>query len=125
MKLNHECIRDFLLVCEDIPYDENPDMKYFLESKKLSNYSPEDILYTAEQLSNADFIIIKRIKAWGIPFDGLFINITWNGHQFLDSIRSDTVWNKTKKRISSTVGSASLNVFSAVATSIAKNMLNL
>ena len=23
--------------------------------------------------------------------------LTWEGHEFLDSIRSDTVWNKTKK----------------------------
>ena len=23
--------------------------------------------------------------------------LTWEGHEFLDAIRSDTVWNKTKK----------------------------
>lgn len=125
MKLNHECVRDFLFVCEDIPYNENPDLKYFLKSKKLSQYAPEDILYTAEQLSYAEFISLRRIKALGMPFDGLFLNITWDGHQFLDSIRSDTVWNKTKKKIVSTVGSASLSIISSVASSIAKNLLNI
>lgn len=86
MKLNHECVRDFLLVCEDISYDSNPTMEYFLKSQKLSTYSQQDVLYTAEILSDAHFIDLKRIKGWGMPFDGLFLKITWDGHQFLDSI---------------------------------------
>lgn len=30
------------------------------------------------------------------PYDILAIRLTWQGHEFLDSIRNDTVWNKTK-----------------------------
>ena len=26
--------------------------------------------------------------------------LTWDGHEFLDNIRSDTIWNKVKDRIS-------------------------
>ena len=29
--------------------------------------------------------------------DFLAQRLTWDGHEFLDSIQSDTVWNKTKK----------------------------
>ena len=45
--------------------------------------------------------------------------ITWDGYEFLDSIRSDTAWAKTKARIAGTVGSASFEVIKAVAVSYA------
>lgn len=28
-------------------------------------------------------------------------SLTWQGHEFLDSIKSDTIWNKTKEEIKS------------------------
>ena len=40
--------------------------------------------------------------------------LTWEGHEFLDNARSDTVWKKTKSKISDAVGSASLEVVKQV-----------
>jgi len=45
--------------------------------------------------------------------------LTWQGYDFLDAVRSDAVWSKTKSTIAATVGSASLEVVKAVAVSIA------
>lgn len=125
MNLNHDCVRDLMLVFEDVPYGETPTMEYFLRLENLKTYPMEDVLYCTEKLLEAGYIELHRIKAWGMPFDGIFREITWEGHQFLDSIKSDTVWEKTKSRVSSTVGSASLQVLSALATSITAKLLGL
>ena len=38
-------------------------------------------------------------KAMGNRVSGFFMDkLTWEGHEFLDAIRSDTVWKKTKRR---------------------------
>ena len=114
-----------MLTFEDVPYGETPTMEYFIASERLQSYSNEDILYCTEKLTEADYIVLHRVKAWGLPFDGIFRGITWEGHQFLDSIRSDTVWEKSKEKIKATVGSASLQIISALATSITTKLLGL
>lgn len=125
MNLNHDCVRDLMLSFEDVPYGETPTMEYFIKLKRLASYTNEDILYCTEKLLEANYIELHRIKAWGLPFDGIFRGITWEGHQFLDSVRSDTVWNKSKEKIKETVGSASIQILSALASSITARMLGL
>jgi hypothetical protein len=49
--------------------------------------------------------------------------LTWPGHDLLDAIRNDTVWESTKTQVKKTVGSASLEVVKAVAEGITKTML--
>lgn len=125
MKLNFDCVRDLMLAAEDIPYNENPTMIYFLKNSRLSQYSPDDIYYSMEKIVEAGFVKLRRVKTLSGPFDGIFIGITWEGHQFLDSIRSDTVWEKAKEKVKKTIGSTSLQVLSSVAVSIASKFLGL
>ena len=51
--------------------------------------------------------------------------LTWKGHDFLDAIRDDTVWNKTQSKVKSAVGSTSLEVIKAVAEGFARSSLGL
>jgi DNA-binding HxlR family transcriptional regulator len=51
--------------------------------------------------------------------------LTWKGHDFLDTARSDTVWHQAKEKIVKAGGSASLEVFKAVLTQIAKAHLGI
>ena len=51
--------------------------------------------------------------------------LTRSGHDFLDSVRDDSIWNSTKDRVRKVSGSASLEVVKAVAESITKAMLGL
>lgn len=53
------------------------------------------------------------------------IRLTWQGHDFLDNVRNDTVWEKTKNKISSTVGTASVEIVGQVAASFLRQMLGL
>lgn len=44
-------------------------------------------------------------------------DMTFQGHEFLEKIRSDTVWNQKLKPVFTTIGSMSLEVISSVANS--------
>lgn len=47
------------------------------------------------------------------------------GYDFLDAVRSDAVWSKTKKKVADTVGTASLEVVKAVAQGVARAALGM
>ena len=51
--------------------------------------------------------------------------ITWKGHEFLDAVRDDTIWNKTKDKVASVGGSATVEIVTQVATGFIKQMLGL
>lgn len=126
MKLNSDCVREVLLTCEEVPINSHTPLETFFSQKRLEKYSSDEIAYSMKKLVEAGFIDFKTVRVWGGPdFDGIFLDITWNGHQFLDAIRSDTVWAKTKEKISSTVGSTSLQVMGTLASTIATKLLGL
>ena len=52
-------------------------------------------------------------------------SMTWSGHDMLDAFGNDTVWAKTKTKVSSTVGTASLEIVKAVAEGVTKSMLGI
>ena len=53
----------------------------------------------------------------------LISSLTWEGNDFLDAIRNETVWGKTKSAISKTVGSATFEMVKSVAAKIGEAML--
>ncbi len=120
MKLNQDCIRDLLLYLE-----ENLTLNNHLsvENISLKDYSSEELLYTADKLYEAGFInCFKRIYAT----DELLIlisSITYSGHQFLDNIRDEKVFVKTKS-ILSTFKSVSIEIISETASKVITNMIN-
>lgn len=110
MKRDFDIIRQLLLDIE--------------QSSELVSYSykedGEEIIYHLKLLDQAGFIRGSGDK------DGYSVmRLTWEGHDFLDAIRSDTVWNRTKEKVSKTVGSASLEIIKAVAQGVSKSMLGL
>ena len=50
-------------------------------------------------------------------------SLTWEGNDFLDTVRSDTVWENTKSTISKTVGSTTFEIVKSVAAKISTAML--
>jgi hypothetical protein len=48
-------------------------------------------------------------------------SLTWAGHEFLDAVRSETVWNEVKKQAKS----APLEIIKQLAISIGKKLIGL
>lgn len=49
--------------------------------------------------------------------------LTWPGHEFLDTIRSDNVWNKTKKKFGEAGMSMTIELVKVVAKEVAAQLL--
>jgi hypothetical protein len=54
-------------------------------------------------------------------FDWKATDLTWQGYEFLDTIKNDTVWAKTKDFVKSKGGSTSLTVIGKIAAAFAAN----
>ena len=115
MQLTPDCIRDVLLELETFHI-----RVYKVDSFQncLLHYSSEQILYTLIKLYEGAYINAQLIRS----SDGQLItfrvyDMTFQGHEFLEKIRSDTVWNQKLKPVFTTIGSMSLEVISSVANS--------
>lgn len=105
MKINEDCIRDImkllvddLLIFVDKKKVELGKLSIYYISSCLKNYKIEDICYSIMLLSQ-----IKYIKGIGLDdingrmISSIYVNeVTYDGQSFYESIKPDTIWNKTK-----------------------------
>lgn len=93
MKRNWETIRELLSKVEECSLPT--------EMVRLSQFSKEraaEISYHMSLLIEAGLVQGQMVQTFGPEVKDFFgQRLTWEGHEFLDSIRSDTVWVKTKK----------------------------
>lgn len=100
MKLNLNCIRDALITLENWLV-LNDDLEFVLidldeicKSSDMLKYSKPEIAYTLVLLNEAGFI--KAIVS--STFEGIdelnVVRLTYKGHQFLDTIRPQSMWDK-------------------------------
>lgn len=123
MKLNHDCVRSVLLAIEDTEFEDSITIDYL--KNKLNDFSEEEIIYTCLKLHEANYIeaiTVPRLKSH-LPGINRILQITWDGHQFLDTIRDNEVWSTTKTVLSK-VSSASLTFASSVASQVLTNMIS-
>lgn len=122
LKLNTDCIRDVLLYLEEnLKIDNRNFVSITLSTlqENLSKYPSDDVFYTIYNLSEARFIDCK----WGIITDENYrhcdiSNITYRGHKFLETVRPETIWQKTKTIVSK-VGVHTLDFIEDIAKEVA------
>jgi len=78
------------LILEKIEEDEELKPKEII----LDDYSQEQISYHVNLLEEADYLTIFT-ETNNIPYVS---HLTWDGHEFLDGLRNDTVMNKVKQK---------------------------
>ena len=54
---------------------------------------------------------------------GTIAGLTWEGYDFLDDVRDETVWKKTSAHIKKTTGTASLEMVKEVAKAFVREIL--
>ncbi|WP_432226906.1 DUF2513 domain-containing protein [Limosilactobacillus fermentum] len=119
MKLKHDCVRYVLLTLEAQGLDmlhSGVELSQLLPEMVNSRYSEDDITYTLLQLLDGKYINADYQK-YALGFSLIVFDITWSGHELLDSIRDDEVWNQTKK-VTSSIKSVSIGVLKNVATAV-------
>jgi hypothetical protein len=111
-----------MLAIEDMKFGEEITL-YKLDSERLQPYDRETIIYTADKLIEANYIkgglsmIVDEVHNISL------VALTWDGHHFLDNIRDDGVWKKTKN-VTSKFSSISIPLLSSVASSVISKMIS-
>ena len=134
MKLEPDIVRSLLLALED-KLRLNNELEYprafitdICSSVFLSGYSLPQIAYTALKLKEAGYIDAYIESSDGCIGSVCFSSITFTGHQFLESVRNQANWNKTKE-IACQAGNFTLKVLesisSGLATAYIKNTIGL
>ena len=115
MKLNPDCVRDILIVMEEQPFNKQLTFEDIVPL--LPAYEPDEIEYSCLKLKESGFM--HAITASDLQGENVvsLVDITYSGHQFLNDIRSDSVWNNVKE-ISKKVGSNSVSAISQIATGV-------
>lgn len=125
MKLNNDCLRDVLLYLENCDYYilneengvESRGIWFAKICENFTQYSKPEIYYTLSNLEQAGFIDLYKIPSCD-SLDCRVNFITFYGHEFLNSIRHESTWNKTKE-IAGKVGNFSLETLGEIAKNIA------
>jgi hypothetical protein len=91
MKRDWDCIRAILLALED-----KGDTVGDIRAAQVEGYDAETVSYNMRLLIQADLIEGNCSQLTRGPLQCFASAMTWEGHELLDKIRSDTLWNKVK-----------------------------
>lgn len=122
MKLNYELIRNLLLVAEDQENNSSLSQKELDEFIEKFDYTFDELTYHLKRLEEADYVNITIGNASNQVYVYVLNYITWNGHQFLDTIRSDKVWI-TSKKVADDLKVKSISAFTQIAFQVASNLI--
>jgi hypothetical protein len=119
MKLNHDCVRECLLYLEkNLEFAKTIDPNQLIEDLK---YSKNDIFYSLQKLQETGYI------EGGVTVSNTFTSciynvnpirdISWEGHEYIDTIRDNKVWHKTKK-VTASLKSVPLSMMKTIAAQV-------
>ena len=92
---------------------------------QIDGYDVETIAYHCDLLFEAG--LIKSYKPTYASDEIYFFSVgalTWEGHDFLDKIRENSMWNRTKNNIKENALPMTLEVIKSVATSFINDRLS-
>lgn len=102
-----DLIRELLISLE---LDRKPDTNEFSDS---------EILYHKSLLIEAGLAQGSSLVGDDVPIAITLHRLTWDGHEFLDNVKDDNMWQKIKALVVSKGGDASFSVLKALATKLA------
>lgn len=123
MKRDFDLIRYLLLVVENHQDSKPIDS----DTIQVEGYSDVQIGLHLNMMGDAGFIVMEPWKSTTnderiikVP---LIFDLTWKGHEYLDTIRDPKIWKATKS-LTSKIGSASFELVLEIAKALAKDALS-
>ncbi len=120
MKRDLDLIRKLLLALEEKPGPEAVD------TLKIQGYDDLTIKHHLLLLAQAKLIDYEPEQTkTGRVIRVLGFNPSWQGYEFLDAVRDDTIWSKIKSEISDKAVSVPFEVLKSLALRIATGVIGL
>ncbi len=131
MKLNYDCLRELLIeleenltISEELIF-EPLYLDDILSFNSLSKYTKQDIYYSLYTLIEIDFIDGQITYAdGGVPYIVVISTINYSGHEFLQSIKSNSTWETVKQKIAP-IANLSIPIISQISTNIILSELGI
>lgn len=116
MILDSDAVRDILLVVESCSYNEV--LRFSDLCKRLPAYPEDSLAYACEKLKESGYleVVIKHFQRTVMIVS--IKNLTAQGHEFLNTIRDNGIWTKTKS-VAAKVGVFSLKSLAEIGGQIA------
>lgn len=124
MKFEPEIVRNIMLDIEELHLPPKPFV--FSDSEKFNRAKKYDlnvIAYHCDKLQEAGYLNWKPQYADNRLYMGFITGLTYDGHQFLDSVRSPKIWRETKTRAEK-VGIFTLDFISKTASNIITEVIS-
>lgn len=120
MKRDVDLIRQIILQAEQANEKINVGAKF-----KVKGYDDILVAKHIELLVEAGLLKARltRTDTDGVV-EAYVERLTWDGHEFLDAARNESVWNKAKVIIKEKVGTVSFEVLKTLLIKISKSLLN-
>lgn len=115
MKLDHDVVRNLLLKLET---EQKLNEPYILNSSN----STDSELYAAIKLEEAGLIEADIHRYYDRKTVIFIRSMTFDGHTFLDNIRPENSWEKTKSLLKN-LGGASLGMAADIAAKVTAELL--
>jgi hypothetical protein len=121
MKRDLDLIREILLSVESW----NDSQPLTLGSLTYEGKTKQEIGYQLELLEDVGYIDVRIIKDHGGTgyLDAFIVRMKMAGHEYLASVRSPEVWNKTKTTLEKVGGGAALDVVKDIASKIMADLI--
>lgn len=117
--------RDFELIRKLLLFFEEKESHEAVQVPPVDGYDESTIKYHLVLLHDAGLLRCEPIRSktseriiYVIPFA-----LTWQGHEFLDKVKNETVWKKIRKLIAVKGGSLAFSVVNELATRYAMELV--
>lgn len=95
-----------------------------LYNLKITGYSDEEVAYHCKLLFDNELISDYKDGYVDDSLDYFGVgSLTWKGHDFIDKIREDTVWNRTKEVMKEKMLPTTIEVIKDISGAIIKSMI--
>lgn len=119
MKRDWELVRKILLAVEDLQGDCQT-----ISGSSIPGYDPVVVSYHIFLMKEAGLVRATCSNSLSEPRQCFAQEMTWSGHEFLDQIRSQTIWNKTVGLLRDKGLDLSFDTIKAAAAAVATGLLN-
>ena len=124
MKRDVDLIRSIALRLEeqDEPLDVDNEMATDLGLSGYTNRQVDEHLLIMQEAGLLDG---EQLKAFGGGVKWINLRLTWHGHEFLAAARDEAIWKQATGKVSSKVGSVTLDVLTRVLSDLAGKAMGL
>jgi Hypothetical protein (DUF2513) len=119
MKRDLELIRQLMLAIE------LRDTRFSTESIEIDGYDSSQINYHLKLMIEAELVVGKVISQFNNRTTIIIEKLSWEGCNFLDDARNESVWQKTMEIVKDKGGSVSVGVLIQLLASVAKQLVGL